>query len=110
MSLLFDENLSARLVTLLTTEYPGSQHVTTAGFAAADDQAIWEFAAKNGLAIVSKDGDFEHRALLYGPPPKVVWLRIGNGPTAAVAGLLTARNADVQAFIANPVAALLVLP
>src|ERR1700730_16166768 len=107
MSLLFDQNLSRRLVALLATEYPGSEHVEGAGLLGADDQTVWQYAAAHGLMVVSKDSDFRHLALLHGPPPKVIWLRVGNGPTAAVAALLRARLADVQAFAVDPALALL---
>jgi predicted nuclease of predicted toxin-antitoxin system len=46
---------------------------------------------------------------LLGHPPKVVWVRLGNCPTAAVAGLLRSRQADLLAFEADPVATFLVL-
>jgi predicted nuclease of predicted toxin-antitoxin system len=110
MSLLFDQNLSRRLVGLLAAEYPGSEHVEKAGLLGADDLTVWHNAAGRGLMVVSKDSDFRHLALLHGPPPKVIWLRVGNGPTATVAALLRARVADVQAFAADPTLALLVLP
>lgn len=110
MSLLFDQNLSRRLVGLLAADYPGSEHVEGAGLLGADDLAVWNYAAAHGLMVVSKDSDFRHLALLHGPPPKVIWLRVGNGPTATVAALLSARVADVQAFAADPALALLVLP
>ena len=58
MRLLFDQNLSHRLVALLTTEYPGSVDVRHVGLSAADDQVIWQFAVQQGLTIVSKDSDF----------------------------------------------------
>jgi predicted nuclease of predicted toxin-antitoxin system len=98
MTLLFDENLSHWLPNLRAAEYPGSQHVRDHGLARAADQDIWDFAIANGYMIVSKDIDFQHRALLYGPPPKVIWLRIGNGPTSAIVQLLRAHQADVLAF------------
>ena len=66
MKLLFDQNLSPCLVRLLAVEFPGSQHVRDAGLAAAPDPAVWAYAAAQGLAIVSKDSDFQHRALLLG--------------------------------------------
>jgi predicted nuclease of predicted toxin-antitoxin system len=110
VSLLFDQNLSRRLVGLLAAEYPGSEHVEGAGLLGADDQVVWQYAASRGLAVVSKDSDFRHLALLRGPPPKVIWLRVGNGPTAAVEALLRNRMVDVQAFVADPALALLVLP
>lgn len=69
MSLLFDQNLSRRLVALLAGDYPGSQHVIDAGLIGADDPIVWRYAAANGLAVVSKDADFRHLALVHGPPP-----------------------------------------
>jgi len=75
-----------------------------------DDLTVWHYAAGQNLMVVSKDSDFRHLALLRGPPPKVIWLRIGNGPTAVVATLLRARVADVQLFATDPALALLVLP
>ena len=110
MSLLFDQNLSRRLVGLLAVEYPGSEHVEHAGLLGADDDTVWHYAAMHDLIVVSKDADFGHLASLRGPPPKVIWLRVGNGPTAAVAALLRGRVADVIAFAARPASSLLVLP
>ena len=109
MRLLFDQNLSHRLIGLLAAEYPGSIHVRDVGLSAADDQAVWNYAAQNGLMIISKDSDFQQRALLYGHPPKVIWVRLGNCTTAAVAGLLRMRHGDVLAFEADPAASFLVL-
>ena len=109
MRLLFDQNLSHRLVGLLAAEFPGSEHVRNVGLAAASDPAVRAFAAANGFAIVSKDTDFQRRAALLGFPPKVVWVRLGNCPTAAVAALLRARLADLQAFEAHPTASFLAL-
>ena len=109
MSLLFDQNLSRRLVWLLAVEYPGSEHVEHAGLLGADDDVIWQYAAAHDLIVVSKDEDFRQRALMRGPPPKVIWLRVGNGPTTAVESLLRGRRADVFAFAADPALSLLVL-
>lgn len=109
MKLLFDQNLSHRLVTALAVEYPGSVHVRDVGLAAADDLAVWTFAAEKGLVIVSKDSDFQQRALLFGHPPKVVWVRLGNCTTTAVATLLRSRLDDVVAFDDDETAAFLVL-
>lgn len=110
MSLLFDQNLSRRLVGLLAAEYPGSEHVFAAGLAVVDDRTIWAYAAGRGLTVVSKDADFRALAALLGPPPKVVSLRVGNGPTAVVVALLRGRLADVRAFLADPAADVLELP
>jgi predicted nuclease of predicted toxin-antitoxin system len=109
MRLLFDQNLSHRLVSLLSAEYPGSEHVRDVGLNAADDQAIWNYATQKDLIIISKDSDFQQRALLYGHPPKVIWVRLGNCSTASVVTLLRACQADVVAFVADPTASFLVL-
>ena len=109
MRLLFDQNLSHRLVAQVATDFPGSVHVRDTGLSAVDDADVWTFAATNGLVLVSKDIDFQQRALLYGHPPKVIWVRLGNGPTAAVAALLRSRLADIVAFVADPTASFLAL-
>ena len=110
MSLLFDQNLSRRLPALLASEFPGSEQVLGAGLATADDRTVWAYAAAHGLAVVSKDVDFARLSAALGPPPKVIWLQIGNGPTRDVVDLLRARAADAQAFLAHPAAAVLELP
>ena len=107
MKLLFDQNLSPRLPALLAAEYPGSAHLRSFGLAAATDSVVWAFAAAGGYAVASKDSDFEQRALVYGHPPKVVWLRVGNCATATVAELLRLRLQDLLAFEADPAASIL---
>ena len=109
MKLLFDQNLSHRLVSQLATEFPGSAHVRDVGLATATDPDVWDYARSNGFVIVSKDTDFQQRALLYGHAPKVVWVRLGNCSTAAVAALLRSRLADLLAFEVDPNAAFLAL-
>ena len=59
MRLLFDQNLSPRLVQLLADIYAESIHVREVGLRDASDFEIWEYAKANGYAIVSKDSDFQ---------------------------------------------------
>lgn len=75
MKLLFDQNLSRRLIRDIQGAFPDSQHVTHLNLTAEDDEILWKFAADNGFVIISKDSDFFHRALLHGHPPKVICLR-----------------------------------
>lgn len=110
MSLLFDQNLSRRLPALLSAEFPNSEQVFLAGLATADDPVVWAYAAARGLAIVSKDSDFRDLSAGLGSPPKVIWLRVGNGPTRVVEALLRSRAADIHTFLSDPSAALLELP
>jgi predicted nuclease of predicted toxin-antitoxin system len=64
VKLLFDENLSPKLAQSLADLFPDSQHVFHLFPAGADDGAIWNYATANGMAIVSKDSDFEERSVL----------------------------------------------
>jgi predicted nuclease of predicted toxin-antitoxin system len=109
MRLLFDQNLSARLVLLLADLYPNSAHVRLLGMIDADDAIIWEYAGQHGLLIVSKDSDFYHRAMRYGPPPKVIWIRAGNCTTERIAELLREHYDAVAGFADEPLAAFLPL-
>ena len=42
MKLLFDQNLSPKLVNRLSDLFPGSNHVQSAALDCADDDLIWE--------------------------------------------------------------------
>ena len=54
----------------------------------ASDSALWEYAKSNGFTLASLDADFAEMAALLGSPPKVIWLRCGNQPTAVIENLL----------------------
>ena len=110
MKLLFDQNLSRNLVQALSAVYRDSSHVALCGLETADDRAVWDYAKEHGFAIVSKDTDFHYLCFLYGAPPKVVWIRLGNCTTGHVEALLRVRAADVRELIEDEDAALLVLP
>ena len=98
MKLLFDENLSDRLVPALAELFPGSSHVKALGLMQRPDGDVWTFAKRNDFVIVTKDTDFLARSILEGAPPKVLLLRLGNGPTTAVRGLLRAKRTAIEEF------------
>ncbi len=101
MTLLFDENLSFRLVGETSPQFPNSRHVRDVGLARASDRVIWEFAKREGLTIVTFDSDFHERSLLEGWPPKVIWLRTGNSATTTIGALLSSRARDIGAFLSD---------
>jgi predicted nuclease of predicted toxin-antitoxin system len=107
--LLFDHNLSPRLVERLGDRYPGAQHVAAVGLERATDAQVWAYAGAHGYAIVTKDSDFNDTVVLQGSPPKVVWLRLGNCTTGAIERVLRAAAETVTAFLADPAADLLEL-
>ena len=88
MKLLLDQNLSPRLAALLDGDFPGTQHVREFNLERAEDDAIWQFAKEKGFLITSKDADFHQLSFLYGHPPKVIWLRVGNRTTEHVLAVL----------------------
>lgn len=88
MRLLFDQNLSPKLVPELSDLFPDSAHVRLLGLERAADEQVWQFAAANGLSIVSKDSDFHQVSFVRGHPPKVIWIRRGNCSTDAIIALL----------------------
>ena len=109
MKLLLDHNLSPKLVHLLADVYPECTHVHDIGMERASDTEVWRYAAEHGFTIVSKDSDFHQRSLLFGSPPKVVWLRIGNCSVAESAVALRERYIPVRRFVEESTADFLVV-
>jgi len=109
VKLLFDENLSPRLIELLAAEFPDRTHVERLGMRGASDAAIWAHALDHGFVNVSKDNDFRQYAFLCGPPPKMLCLAVGNAGTAAIARLLASRVGVMQRFDQAPEQSLLVV-
>jgi predicted nuclease of predicted toxin-antitoxin system len=99
VKLLFDENLSFRLIDALADIYPGSAHVHGCLLERADDSSIWQFAKDNQFTIVSKDSDFQERGVLLGQPPKFIWLRVPNSSSQEIENLLRAAFPIVKRFI-----------
>ena len=101
MRLVFDHNLSPRLIQLLSDVFADSVHVRDLGLESAPDSDVWDFARANHLTIVSKDSDFHQRSLLEGFPPKAVWIRRGNCTTGEIEALLPSRAGDIATFEAD---------
>lgn len=55
MKLLFDNNLSQKLVVYLDDLFPDSNHVTLINLERATDLDVWETAKSENFTIVSKD-------------------------------------------------------
>lgn len=106
---LFDENLSHRLVQTLDDIAPASVHPRNIHLLGASDNEIWQYAQQQSLVIVSKDDDFRQRAMLFGPPPKVVWLVVGNAGTKDIAAFLRKSVGKVRDFVADDETSVLIL-
>jgi len=86
--LLFDQNLSPRLIEKLADLYPRSVHVSMIGMGNALDIEIWQYAFDHDHMIVTKDADFSELGLLKGFPPKIIWIRRGNCSTREIERIL----------------------
>ncbi len=62
----------------------------------AQDTEVWEYARSHDFIIVSKDGDFSEMSLVYGFPPKVIWMRRGNCSTQEIESLLQKNHLAVK--------------
>ncbi len=96
--LLLDKNISQRIVARICHIYSSAAHVKDFSFEQADDDAIWEFAKSKGYLIVSKDSDFHQKSLLWGHPPKLIYLRVGNYTTSYITQVLINSYATITAF------------
>jgi predicted nuclease of predicted toxin-antitoxin system len=94
VKLLFDQNLSPRLVDSLAGLFPQSLHVQAVALDRASDETVWRFALDHGFVIVSKDSDFQERSQVANSAPKVVWIQRGNCSTKDIEAMLR-ENADL---------------
>ncbi|HEU5017502.1 MAG TPA: DUF5615 family PIN-like protein [Pseudolabrys sp.] len=98
MKLLFDQNLSFKLCRQLADVFPGSSQARLEGLERASDRTLWDHAGRNRFVLVTLDADFAEMASLLGPLPKVIWLRCGNQPTAAIERMLREHAEAIVAF------------
>jgi predicted nuclease of predicted toxin-antitoxin system len=107
VKLLLDENLSRRMLPDLAALFPGSSQVQLLGLEEVDDRTFWRYAGAHGFTLVTLDSDFHELATLYGPPPKIVWLKCGNRPRQYVARLLCQHHRLLSVFNDDPQPAVL---
>jgi predicted nuclease of predicted toxin-antitoxin system len=109
VKLLFDQNLSPKLVKQLSDLFPGSRHVQDEALDLADDEVVWEFAKQNDFIIVSKDEDYSSLSVLKGSPPKLLWIIAGNCRTSTIHALLRNKFLEIDQFAVDPNAGVLLL-
>jgi predicted nuclease of predicted toxin-antitoxin system len=106
---LLDENLSERLVVALNAQFSDTLHVRVLGLGGASDLVLWDIAARERCVLVTKDEDFVQLSVMRGPPPKVLWLNVGNTRTSEIAQLLLSNASAIAAFVEHPELGLLAL-
>lgn len=101
MKLLFDENISYRVVKKIAYLFPDCENVGRVKLLGTDDFVIWEYAKKNDFAIVTFDEDFSELSLLKGYPPKVILLKTGNISKESLTQLFIDKREIILSFLEN---------
>jgi predicted nuclease of predicted toxin-antitoxin system len=99
VKLLFDQNISFRIITKIEASFPEAKQVRQLGIENYSDVEIWKFAKDNGFTIVTFDADFFDLANFKGHPPKIIWLRFGNTKTDFLADTINTRYSIIKDFI-----------
>ncbi|HOT14168.1 MAG TPA: DUF5615 family PIN-like protein [Bacteroidales bacterium] len=99
MKLLFDQNISYRIVNKLIDKFPESKHVSQVGLNDTEDIDIWQYARKENYVIVTFDSDYYDISLINGCHLKVFWLRTGNLTTNEIKKLLISNSEIIHDFI-----------
>ena len=99
MKLLLDQNISFRVVKKLKDYFSSVEGVKEKGLFNKDDRAIWDFCRQHEYTIVTFDEDLYDLTTLYGPPPKIIWLRTGNLGNDQIVELLIRYKANIEYFI-----------
>jgi predicted nuclease of predicted toxin-antitoxin system len=92
LKLLFDQNISFKIVSKIDVLFPGSEQVRRLKLENASDFDIWTFAKRNQYSVVTFDSDYFDINTLHGTPPKIIWVRSGNLTTDRLTTLLTAKS------------------
>ena len=101
MKLLFDQNISFRIVDNLSDIFPDAISVNKIGLFNKKDSDIWNYARKNNCAIITFDSDFYDLSIIRGIPPKIIWLRIGNTSTENIEIILRENQILIEEFLNN---------
>jgi predicted nuclease of predicted toxin-antitoxin system len=99
MKLLFDQNISSKILKILPQEFQLSSHVKNEGLINKSDKQILDFAKQNEFIIVTQDSDFNDLNTLFGYPPKIIWIRTGNIKTKLLLEILMDYIKDLINFI-----------
>ncbi len=99
MKLLFDQIISPKIVKQLEDIFPDAKQVRHLGLENASDIQIFEYAKKNGFAIVTFDSDFVDLNIVKGFPPKIIWLKTGNLTTKSISELIIKNTQILKDFL-----------
>lgn len=97
MKFLIDANVSWRICKSLQAYVAECIHVDYCKLRVpAKDFEIWEFAKTHNYIIITNDEDFINLSTLYGFPPKIVVLKLGNQNNQNIESTLVKYFKDIE--------------
>ncbi|MBK7129341.1 MAG: DUF5615 family PIN-like protein [Crocinitomicaceae bacterium] len=99
MKLLFDQNISPKIIKQLEIDFPDSKQVRHVGLEDASDSIIFVYAKNNNFSIVTFDSDYVDLNIVRGIPPKIIWLKTGNLTTRSISEILKKNIVVIQEFL-----------
>jgi predicted nuclease of predicted toxin-antitoxin system len=99
MKLLFDQNISHKILKKIVDIFPDAKQVKELNLDKSSDTEIWKFAKDNNFVIVTFDSDFMDLSILKGAPPKIIWLRVGNTSTIHLASIIRSKYESIKSFV-----------
>ena len=92
-------------------DYADSTQVVLLGMESATDREGWQKARDEGFVIVTRDADFQELSLVWGQPPKVIWLKTPNQSWAGTLKVLLDHKEMIEeALIAQDLASVEISP
>src|SRR5690242_3306355 len=102
MKLLFDENISHKILPRMQEFFPDSGHVKDFKLLSIEDEFIFDFAkSKSFEAIVTFDEDYRNIVLQKGFPPKTIWMRTGNISSQNLLQVLLSKKEEIRSFVSE---------
>ena len=99
MKLLFDQNISYRLIKNIIDIFPNAKQVKELDLENKSDIQLFNFAKDNSYSIVTFDVDFFDLSNLKGFPPKIIWIRTGNISTKHLEQLFKNKKEQIFQFL-----------
>lgn len=101
MRFLVDVNLPPRLARWLSSRGHEARHLVDLNLLTATDTGIWDRGKNEEEIIVSRDNDFYDRSLIFGAPPQVFHIAVGNCSNARLFDLLQSNWSEIEIALSS---------